>query len=247
MTHRFDHVAVANETLEQNLLSLEQMLLAFSRILGLEIASQAKQIKKSLQKATELYFYETWDVSEVITSSMDLVFSELEFETSVFSEQVDELDKSIQELARIYQQFVLAHALVMLVSSLEVYLSTVFRVCLSEKLNLNERAILQIVSQFNFQNWGSSVNAFRTFLEIELCPQEIDGSQIDALLTKRHVLVHRMGMVDERAIRQLNLPAIEIGERLRIKPSDVMEGIKLVSRIAEHLWSDISRLKFDGF
>lgn len=215
------------------------MIEAFSEILELDIAARAKSVKDQLQTVTDLYFYETWDASEVITSALDLVFSRLEYETSEFAQQVHELDRSINELSRIYKQFVLSQAVVILVSSLEVYLSAVFTSCLSGRLSLNDRAISGICSRYNFQNWGSSVDAFRTFLEMELCPQGIDSSHIIALQQKRHVLVHQMGIIDERAVRQLKLSPSLVGKHLEIRQSEVLEGIELVRAIGEHLYQGV--------
>lgn len=234
--NKSDHFSNSYETLRQNLASLEQMTVTFSKIFELDIATRAKRVKDQLQRVTDLYFYETWDTSEVITSSLDLSFSELEYETSEFAERVSRLNEAIGELNRIYEQFVLSQVIVMLVGLLEMHLSTVFVSCLSSKLDLNDRAISKIRSRYNFQNWGDSVDAFRTFLGIELCPQESDGSKIVALQQERHVIVHQMGVIDERAGRQLNLSPSLIGRRLEIKPPEVLEDIKLVHRIGEHLY-----------
>jgi len=115
------------------------------------------------------------------------------------------------ELKAIYEQFVLAQLIVRLVSSLEVYLATVFTSCLSAKLELSERAVSEIASRYNFQNWGSSVEAFRTFLDIDLSSGDFDSSRIVSLQQKRHVQVHRMGVLDERAVRQLGMSPARIG------------------------------------
>jgi hypothetical protein len=234
-TSESDYLEIANETLRRNLASLEQMVDIFPRVFELDIATRARRVRDQLQRVTEIYFHETWDTSEVVTSSLDLSFSELEYETGEFSERVQQLDESINQLNQIYERFVLSQAIVMLVGSLEVYLSTVFACCLSGILNLNDRAISKISGRYNFQNWGDSVDAFRTFLEIELCPEGDNGHKIAALQQKRHVLVHRMGVIDERAACQLNLPARLIGKRLRIEHSEVIEGIELIRRIGSHL------------
>lgn len=241
MSVKFDQVRVANNTIQRDLAFLRRVIEVFSMVFELDVPTRAKRVTSQLRKVTDLYFHETWDSSEVITSSLDLTFSELEYETDEFAERVRQLNRSISELRRIYEQFVLSQALVMLVSSLEVYFSTVFRACLSDRLDLNESAILKIVSQFNFQNWGSTVNAYRTFLEIELCPQTVDGAKIDALLQKRHVLVHRMGVVDERAIHQLKLPSSLLGTRLKIEAPEIAKSIDLVYQIVEHLSSTLEK------
>lgn len=165
-----------------------------------------------------------------------LSFSKLEYDTSEFAERVSRLNEAIGELNQIYEQFVLPQVIVMLVGSLEMHLSAVFVSCLSSKFGLNDRAISRIRSRHNFQNWGDSVDAFRTFLAIELCPPEVDGSEIVALQQERHVIVHQMGIIDERAVRQLNLSPSLIGRRLEIKQSEVIEDIKIVHRIGEHLY-----------
>jgi len=231
-------LATANETLYQNIASLEQMVEIFSSVFELDIAAQAKDVICRLETIADTYFYETWDSSEIITSSLDLGFSELEHRARELDDSAKQLDGSINELKRIYEQSVLPQAVVMLVGSLEVYLSTVFVSCLSAKLDLSERAISSIRERYNFQNWGDSVDAFRTFLGIELCPQDVGGSKIVGLQQRRHVLVHRLGVIDERAARQLNSPSL-VGKRLKIKQSEVMEGIKVVRRLAEHLTSTV--------
>jgi hypothetical protein len=205
----------------------------------LDIAAQAKNVIGRLRAVADTYFHETWDTSGVLTSSMDLEFAELEYHAHELDESAKQLDESINELKQIYEQFVLSQAVVMLVSSLEVYLSTVFESCLSAKLDLGERAISNIRGGYNFQNWGDSVDAFRTFLGIELCPQDISGSKIVGLQHRRHVLVHRMGIIDERAARQLNSPAM-VGKRLKIDRFEVIEGIKIVRGLAEHLTSAVT-------
>jgi hypothetical protein len=241
VTNGSECLTTAGESLRRNLASIEEMVETFSKVFELDVATQAKRVKDQLQKLEELYFHETWDTAEVITSSLDWSFAELDYETGEFSDRVHQLDESLSRLNQIYEQFVLPQAVVMLVSSLEVYLSTVFSCCLFDMLCLNDRAVSKISSRYNFQNWGDSVDAFRTFLGIELCPEGVNSSEVVGLQQRRHVLVHRTGMIDERAVHQLSLPLSSIGERLRIKYSDVMENIELVRRIGDHLHLSIGK------
>jgi len=235
------HLATANENLRRNMASIEKIVETFSRVFELDVATRAKQVRDLLQKLVDLYFQETWDTSEVITSSLDWSFAELDYETSEYSDRVHQLDESISQLNQIYEQFVLPQAVVMLVGSLEVYLSTVFASCLSDMLGLNDRAVSKISGRYNFQNWGDSVDAFRTFLDIELCPEGVNSSEVVGLQQIRHVLVHRLGVVDERAARQLNLPLSSVGKDLKVKYSEVIEYVELVRRIGEHLCLSIEK------
>jgi hypothetical protein len=207
----------------------------FSEIFELEIAARAKSVQAQLIKTTEIYFDETWDSSEALTASLDLAFSALDYETSEFVKRVSHLDQAIGQLEDLYQQFVLGQVVVMLVGSLEIFLSAVFKSCLEQKLDLNQRAISSIMSRYNFQNWGSSTDAFRTFFEIELCPEGVDSSTISTLQQKRHVLVHRLGELDKRAVSQLGLQPSSAGRRLTIELAEVVQGIELVRAIGEHL------------
>jgi hypothetical protein len=139
------------------------------------------------------------------------------------------------EFESIYKQFVLPQLVVMLVGSLEVYLTTVFRSYMAAKIDLKERAIADISNRYNFQNWGSSVDAFRTYLDMELCPSGLESGKVMALQQKRHVVVHRLGILDERAVKQLALDPSFIGKRLVVQASEVREGIELVRQIGEHI------------
>lgn len=235
-------VALAKQTLLEDLVSLEEMIQAFSEIFELGIVDQAKQIRSQLDKVTEVYFQETWDSSEAITASLDLTFSELEFETSRFSRRVDQLDESLGKLAGIYAHFVLSQALVMLVSSLEVYLTRVFRSCLSDKRGLNERAIRTIMERYNFQNWGSSVDAFQTFFEVDLVPEGVNGATIERILQKRHVFVHQMGTIDEKAARKMGLHETEIGKHLKVSSAEILEGVQVVREISKCLSSHFGQI-----
>lgn len=235
MARTVGYPAMAHDALCRDLDSLEQIVDAFSRILELDVVAQARRVERQLVKATEIYFDETWDSAESLTSSLDSTFSELDYETSELGKAVVQLDQNMDELKAIYEQFVLAQLIVMLVSSLEVYLAAVFTSCLSAKLELSGRAVSDIASRYNFQNWGSSVEAFRIFLDFELCSGGFESSRIVSLQQKRHVLVHRMGVLDERAVRQLGISPHRIGERLRIGPSEIKESIELVRSIGEYV------------
>jgi len=235
VTNGSECLTTASESLRRNLAAIEEMVETFSKVFELDVATQAKRVKDQLQKLEELCFHETWDTAEVITSSLDWSFAELNYEASEFSDRVQQLDDSLSRLNQIYEQFVLPQAVVMLVGSLEVYLSTVFSCCLFDMLRLNHRAVSKISNRYNFQNWGDSVDAFRTFLGIELCPEGINNSEVVGLQQRRHVFVHRTGIIDERAAHQLSLPLSSIGERLTVGYCEVMGNIELVRRIGDHL------------
>lgn len=225
----------ANETVRRDLAFLTQITEAFSTVFELDIPGQAERVAAQLEKVTDIYFHETVDSSEVLTSALDWTFSELEYETDQFTQRARRLADSVDELRQIHEEFVLSQALVMLVSSLEIYLESVFRTCLSLRLDLDRSAASQIMRLYNFQNWGDAVNAYRSFLDVELCPDTIGGGEIHAMLQRRHVLVHRMGLIDERAIRQLQLPESSLGTQLKVTSADVAQGVQLVRQIVEHV------------
>ena len=239
MADRSGSFLAASKTLNHELDALERMVQVFAGILGMDIAARAKLVQAQLIKTAELYYEETWDSAEALTASLDLTFSALDLETNEFVKSVTLLDESISKLHRIHDQFVLPQLIVLLVGSLEVYLSMLFESLLSERLGVQQRAISKIASRYNFQNWGSSVDAFQTFLELELCPEDVDSSAIIALQQDRHVLVHRMGIVDERAARQLKLDASFIGKRLVVRRSTVLEGVRLARKVDEYLCEQI--------
>ena len=240
MMHRRSWLETANKALDRDLGSLQRILEIFPKILELDLVSRATRVKNQLQRVSELYFEETWDTSEVITSSLDLTFSQLEYETGEFSERVKDLAESFDRLRHAYEEFVVSQGLIMLVSMLEVYLSTVFTSCLEERFGFGDRGISRIESRCNFQNWGDSVDAYRSFLGMELCPPGVSNSDVVALQQKRHVLVHQLGQIDLRAVRQLGLSPSMAGERLRIERSEVTEGINLVRNIGDHLTQAIT-------
>lgn len=234
-----DQRAEAYQTLTQELASFKQMIEVFSCIFGLDIAEQAKNVREQLLGVSGYYSWETWGTEDGWTA-LDQGFSELEQNASKLMQQVDALDRSIGELDRIYTECILPQALVMLVGSLEVYLSTVFVSCLSSRSGLGDRAISETRSRYNFQNWGQTVEAYRVFLGIELGSEVVDSTKIHALLQRRHVIVHQRGTIDVRAIRSLKLLPSAVGERLRIKQSEVLESIDLVRCIARLIY-DLSQ------
>lgn len=223
---------MALSTLNRNLGFLERMLGSFADIFSLDVLERAGDVGKQVEAVIDLYFNETYDSSEVITSGLDLEFSKLEFDSAEFSKRVDQLGQSLSSLSSIYEEFVLCQAIVMLVSSLELYLSTMFSVGLHERYPLGERAIVEIVSRYNFQNWGNAVEAYRNFLGIELCSRNEDGVCVTLLQQKRHLLVHQLGIIDQRGARSLGLSVAAIGQPLRVKEADVRDAIALVHRIA---------------
>lgn len=230
----------AEETIRRDLAFLKQITDVFSMVFGLNIPEQAAHVATQMEKVSNLYFRETVDSSDFITS-LDWIFSELEYEADEFAVRARRLNDSFKQLHHIYQQFVLSQALVMLVSSLEVYLGTVFRISLAHRLGLDAGAVSQIARGYNFQNWGSATQAFRTFLQVELCPDGVEGAEVNALLQRRHVLIHRLGIIDERALRQLRLPSSSLGTRLRVSPSEINKGIILVGRIVKHVSEALER------
>jgi hypothetical protein len=70
---------------------------------------------------------------------------------------------------------------------------------------------------------------------MELCPSGLESGKVMALQQKRHVVVHRLGILDERAVKQLALDPSFIGKRLVVQASEVREGIELVRQIGEHI------------
>jgi hypothetical protein len=109
MTEKSHSLGAIHETLSQDLDSLENMISVFTVIFELDLVARAKRVQSQLIKATEDYFEETWDATEVITSSLDLTFSELDYETSGFGKAVVEFQKSMSEFEGIYKRFVLPH------------------------------------------------------------------------------------------------------------------------------------------
>lgn len=229
----------AYQVLSRVLANLEQMLNVFSHIFELEVAGQAKDVRDQMLGISDFYFWETGDGSGG-WHSLDEGFTELEQKMGAFSDDIEQLDQSIGELDQIHRRFVLPQILVMLVSSLEVFLSTMFELGLSSRSNLDSRAIGEIRRGQSFQNWGRAVKAYSTFLGMDPCPEGVENSEVQALIQKRHVIVHQMGIVDGRALQDLRLPSTAVGKRLGIDRSAVIESLDLVGKIGKHVF-DLSR------
>jgi hypothetical protein len=235
MMTRSNQFTIAYETLAQELAALERMIQVFVQIFELDVPAQAKGVGDQVQALSAFYSWETMDESGG-WPSLDQGFSELEQDAEDLLAQIHKLDQSVGELGQIYKELVLPQTIVILVSSLEVYLSTVFTLHLSSRLSLKDSAVSEIRRRYNFQNWGDVVKAYREFVDIELPPDGIEGSEIQALLQKRHVIVHQRGVIDRRAIDQLRLPSSSLGEHLTFEHTEVEKCINLVREIGEFLY-----------
>jgi hypothetical protein len=221
----------------QSLDYIEQIINSFNDIFKLEIREQALDISKKLNDVIELYYYDTVDSEESLTSAFDLDFSELEYKNRTFSQSAKMLNESIKGLETIYRQFILGQSIVIIVSSLEAFLSGIFSHCLMQNFQQNSLAVNEITGRYNFQNWGNTVVGYRTFLNIDLGEGGNFSSRITMLQQKRHVLIHQAGVIDKRAVKQLNLPNEVVGKNINITEQEVREGIKTAREFSVFLQS----------
>ena len=233
----FEGINQLVDKFNQSLNYIEQILNSFKEIFELEISEQALDISKKLNEVIELYYYDTVDSDESLTAAFDLDFSELEYKNRTFSQSAKKLNESIKGLKNIYKQFILGQSTVIIVSSLEAFLSGIFSYCLMQKFQQNSRAVDEITGRYNFQNWGNSVVGFRTFLNIDLGEGGNFSSKITILQQKRHVLIHQSGVIDKRAAKNLNLTNEVVGKSLNITEQEVRESIKTVREFSTFLQS----------
>ena len=165
-----------------------------------------------------------WISEESLTSAFDLDFSELEYKNRTFSQSAKMLNELIKGLETIYRQFILGQSIVIIVSSLEAFLSGIFSHCLMQKFPTKFTAQLdEITGRYNFQNWGNTIVGYRTFLNIDLGEGGNFSSRITMLQQKRHVLIHQAGVIDRRAVKQLNLRNEVVGKNINITEQEVRE------------------------
>ena len=117
-----------------------------------------------------------------------------------------------------------------------------FVLCLKTKFQQNDRAVFEIRSRYNFQNWGSTVEAYQTFISIDFATLKGIGSAITILQQKRHILIHQSGIIDAKAAKYLNLPARVIGTHLMVTEEDVRDGVRIIKNISNHLYNSALKL-----
>jgi hypothetical protein len=227
-------------TFNQSLDYIEQITKSFKEIFELEIREQASDISKKLNSVIELYYYDTVNSDESLTSAFDLDFSELDHMNRSFSQKAKNLKNSIMDLESIYKQFILSQSIVIIVSSLEVFLSGVFSYCLMKKFQQNSRAVDKITDRYNFQNWGNTVDGYQTFLNIDLGKDESFKSKIIKLQQNRHVLVRQSGIIDKRVIKTLNLPEKAIGKKLNFTEKEIKDYIETARKFSIYLQDAIT-------
>lgn len=230
------------DALYQSLEFVERTVTSFRDIFALDIRGRAKGVDKKLKSVVDLYFYGTVDAEDDLISAFDKEFSELEYLSRDFSSSLNKLTDSLNKLSDIYDQSILEYTIVIMVSSLEVFLSNTFTLCLKAKFQQNDRAVSEIRSRYNFQNWGSSVEAYQTFLGVDFSTLKEFSSAITILQQKRHIIIHQSGVVDVKAAKYLNLPASAIGTRINIAEVDVSAGVGVVRNIAKYLYSAALKL-----
>jgi hypothetical protein len=240
-------ITEAFEVYQNDLNALEQMITAFHNILILDIGNAANRINAKLKKVSEFYFEETWDSSEVITSALDLVFSELEAEQDDFQDEVDKLNSSLKLMQRNYKEFILPQGIVLLVSSLELFLATIFKNLLRAKLRgVNEYAVNNICRGVNFQNWGSTIDAYRTFLDIDFNKSSINRRMIVEIQQERHIIVHRRGLLDEKSLKLLGVSKKQVGRRLKFSEDSIYKAISLFSESGKVIHEIAEQKIWDG-
>lgn len=57
---------------------------------------------------------------------------------------------------------------------------------------------------------------------------------------KRHLLAHRMGVIDEDYVRKASDPAAVVGRRVRVLPDEVARAIGLVESLGQKLFKELS-------
>lgn len=233
--------------LEKDLASIEEMVDFMPRVQRLDLQRKAESVAKTTKEIVQIYFEESHavyansddDIRETTTTQFDGLYADADDEIATLQHALSGLRGAMNDLQTIYSSFMLPQAIVMLVSSLEAFLSTTFDICVEERLQKaglhTSGAKKVIVEQYNFQNWGTSVKAYREILGIELAPATLDSGLIEQIQQIRHILVHRAGIVDERAVRHLRLEEAQLGRRLVVTGELVTKGIAGVRLVRDHL------------
>jgi hypothetical protein len=215
--------------------AIRQMLSAFSSVSTLRLAEQAEALRRQVDAVTDLYFHETWDSQEELTSAFDMEFSKLECDSEEFGSSIARLSDALVRFRTIYRTFVLPQCIVLLVSAWETYLRSVFECCLRHQAGSLRRSAEDIYDRPTFQSWGFARTAFRLHLDIHLGGMPKEEEQMVQLVQQRNRLVHEHTPIREQPVGTRRKGRSTANDQMLIREAEVDEGLDLVLSMAKHV------------
>lgn len=102
----------------------------------------------------------------------------------------------------------------------------------------------QKASSLSFQNLANAEGNVRNLFSFGLS-DGVTAEEWNLLVRcfqKRHLLAHKMGVIDEKYVTLVDDPTAHVGRKVAIEPSEVLALLSAVGKLGEHVSHSLSRL-----
>jgi len=165
---------------------------------------------------------------QILNKNLELVLKMLEMASSAESSEIGER--------------LIENALEDCVSSFDGFGREIYRVYLQGLHGTDE------AKKLSFQNLENARKRIAELSGIDISsPLTVDEWQAAVrLFQKRHLIAHKMGVVDREYILNSGDKSIEIGRKIKISREEIEQIVNVLRKIAEYLYASLQRIANDG-